>query len=353
MLRGIRKKLKRTQRLILEVKLPQVFHHSRFLSSLYYTIFNPTFHREHKAVLSGKVKHIKEAEEVKANYFLLVRNIHRIEKGLLMRPRRDVFAVEFLTETIDSYIGIMEKKSEDQNPQFKWFTDVLGEYFNVCKFHPIIDEQRKRFMKVRTIGPISGLDCSGPISIPYYRNVSSFAKISYEEFYKLNKQRRSVRWFLDKPVERELIDKAILAAIQAPSACNRQPFEYHVIDDKEKLKNAVELPMGTKGYGHSIQAFIVAVGNLDAYFDERDRHLIYIDASLANMSLMLAFETLGLASCPINWPDIESREIKMEKFLKLKPYQRPIMCIGIGYPDPEGMVAYSEKRTLDQIRKYN
>lgn len=71
------------------------------------------------------------------------------------------------------------------------------------------------------------------------------------------------------------------------------------------------------------------------------------------MSLMLALETLGLSSCPINWPDIEMREKKMDKFLKLEPYQRPIMCMGIGYPDPEGMIAYSEKKQLDHIRSYN
>jgi nitroreductase len=98
---------------------------------------------------------------------------------------------------------------------------------------------------------------------------------------------------------------------------------------------------------------VVIVGNLDAYYDERDRHVIYIDASLAAMSLMLALETLGLSSCAINWPDLEAREKKMERFLSLNKYQRPVMCLGIGYPDPEGMVAFSEKRPLHQIRTYN
>lgn len=350
MLKKIYKRFKKERKAFVEVRLAQLCYQSGLLSSLYYMLFNPSFRREHKAVLAGKVKHHNEAVELKSNYFLLVRNTHRIEKGLLMRPRRDVFALDFIGETIDSYVGLMES-AQAPNPQYKWFTDVLKEYFRVSGPHPLIDQQRERFVRTAEKA-ISTQGCLETVSIPYHRNAASFANISYEEFYKLNKQRRSVRWFLDKPVERSLIDKAILAAIQAPSACNRQPFEYHIIDDKELLKEAVELPMGTKGYAHSIQAMIVAVGNLDAYFDERDRHLIYIDASLANMSLMLALETLGLASCPINWPDIEARERKMERFLKLKPYQRPIMCIGIGYPDPEGMVAYSEKRHLEVIRKF-
>lgn len=95
------------------------------------------------------------------------------------------------------------------------------------------------------------------------------------------------------------------------------------------------------------------MGNLDAYFDERDRHTIYIDASLASMAFILALETLGLSSCGINWPDIEARERKMETRLTLKKHQRALMLMAVGYPDPEGMVAFSEKRSLEQLRKFN
>ncbi|WP_339922421.1 nitroreductase family protein [uncultured Cyclobacterium sp.] len=346
------KKFSKVKNSLYKEKLPLYFHNSTFLSSLYYFLFSPTFRREHRAVLSGKVKHIQEAKKSKYNYFLLVRNTHRIEKGLLMRPRRDFFAADFIGETVDSYLGVIKNQELEKNPQIKWFKDVLTEYFKVCKPHKVIDSERERFLKADTA--LSGADvlCTQIGSLPYKRDPDSFSGISYEDYYKLSKQRKSVRWFLNKPVDRALIDKAILAAVQAPSACNRQPFEYHIIDDRANLDQVIELPMGTKGYAHSIQTFIVAVGNLDAYFDERDRHLIYIDASLANMSLMLALETLGLGSCPINWPDIELREQRMTEFLNLKAHQRPIMCIGIGYPDPEGKVAFSEKRSLDDIRKY-
>ncbi|UZD23032.1 nitroreductase family protein [Algoriphagus halophytocola] len=283
---------------------------------------------------------------------MLVRNTHRLEKGLLMQPRRDVFAAEYIRETVDCYIGV-----KNGNPQYaddlqlKWSRDVLNSFFEVVKSHPIIDVEKARFLESEHS---AGFKSTHDISFtPYLRKASDFSSITYEEFYKLNRQRRSVRWFLNKEVPRDLIDKAILAAIQAPSACNRQPFSFRVLDDKHLLEKAVTLPMGTKGYAHSIMTFIVVVGNLEAYFDERDRHLIYIDASLANMSLMLALETLGLSSCPINWPDIEEREVEMSKFLNLEAYERPIMCIGVGYPDPEGMVAFSEKRSLDKIRMYN
>ena len=33
--------------------------------------------------------------------------------------------------------------------------------------------------------------------------------------------------------------------------------------------------------------------------------------------------------------------------------ERVIMLIAIGYPDPQGLVAYSEKKSLAVIRRYN
>lgn len=98
---------------------------------------------------------------------------------------------------------------------------------------------------------------------------------------------------------------------------------------------------------------VAVVGTLDAFYCERDRHVIYIDSSLAAMSFSLALETVGLSSCIFNWPDIEKRERMAEKVLGLEGYERPIMFMGVGYPDPEAMVAYSQKRPLEVIREYN
>lgn len=351
MMKNIIKKIEFRVNNIIEKELPKVAYKSRFLSNLYYLLFNNSFSREHQATLAGKVKHIKEAEKLKANYFMLVRNTHRIEKGLLMRPRKDVFAKNYIAETIDSLKGVWKQHDSKVNPQMKWFNDVLDEYFTVAGKDDYVQTQKQKFLKITGITSANGTVVKK--SVPYFRDHQNVSTISYDEFYKLTRQRRSVRWYLQKPVDRTLIDKAILAANQSPSACNRQPFEFRIIDDPSLVKQVAEFPMGTQGYSHSIPVLIVIVGNLDAYFDERDRHVIYIDASLANMSLMLALETLGLSSCPINWPDIEAREQKMENFLKLKKHQRPVMCLSVGYPDPEGMVAYSEKRPLEQIRKYN
>ena len=71
------------------------------------------------------------------------------------------------------------------------------------------------------------------------------------------------------------------------------------------------------------------------------------------MAFMLALETVGLASCAINWPDFEPLERKMQRTLGLELHERPIMLIAIGYADPNGLVAYSQKKELGSFRSYN
>ncbi len=320
-------------------------HKSTFFSKVYYTFFSSAFDREFQAVLSGKAAYFNLGNSEEANVVLLTRNIHRIEKGLLMKPRRQTFATKFIGETVHAL-----KKTLASHPgsgQLSYYQDVLTAYFEATEESqdPTIVRSREQYAILS-----SSKQASIEKKVPYRR--TNKQPITFEDFYRLCKRRRSVRWFTDQPVDRGLIDKAIEAANQSPSACNRQPFRYVIIDDPTKLAYAVKLPMGTAGYSHSITALIVCVGNLAAYFDERDRHLIYIDGSLANMALMFALETLGLSSVPINWPDIEDREEKMEKFLGLAKFERPIMCIGIGYPDLDELVAYSDKKPLGAIRVY-
>ena len=263
-----------------------------------------------------------------------------------MNPRREVFAVDYIGETVDEYIKIA--KQVHCSAELEWFHDVLKEYFSVTSKHPVIDQNRELFNSDNTY-PSS----KEPQSIPQERAKYQLSGITYESFYKLCRQRRSVRWYEDKKVPRNLVDKAILAAIQSPSACNRQPFEFRIFDDPQLVRKISEIPKGTVGFTHQFPMVIVVVGNLSAYQFDRDRHLIYIDGSLATMSFMFALETLGLSACPINWPGIESLEKEMSKALGLESYECPILLISVGYPKAGGKIPFSHKKELNQVRKYN
>lgn len=331
---------------------------SRQASRLYYAVFSDAFTREQQGVLYGRLKYIESTTGTTEDFSLLRRNTHRLEKGLLMRPRRGVFALGYIEETVQAYCDRVEAKRSARNGdaidprELEWARDVLSQYFGVVEPHPVVAEARQTFHAVENGHQGYGVGEDASPKIPYVRPVEK-PPVSYEALMDLSRRRRSVRWFRDEEVPRMLIDQAIEVAAQAPSACNRQPFEMRVYDDPELVREIASLPGGTKGYASNIPVIIVIVGKLRAYFSDRDRHVVYIDGSLAAMALMYALETLGLSSCPINWPDVEQREARMQEYLKLEPDERPIMLLAVGYPDPEGMVAYSHKKSLSTLRTYN
>ncbi|MBE9052588.1 nitroreductase family protein [Nostocales cyanobacterium LEGE 11386] len=321
---------------------------SELLSSLYYAVFSSAFAKEHRGCIYGQLKYLEGCLASQESQYLLRRNIHRLEKGLLMQPRRDVFATDYILETFQSYEKVLVGwDNYTDSSELGWAYDVLSKYFTVVASHPVIDEVRKKFLALKPVTPAE------VPRIPYKRDLSKPASVSYEDLLELSYRRRSVRWYLQKPVPRELIDKAITIAALSPSACNRQPFEFRVFDEPKIIQKVASIPMGTQGFSHNFPVIVVVVGKLRAYFSERDRHVIYIDGSLASMSFMYALETLGLSSCPINWPDIDLKEREMATLLGLEPDERPIMLISLGYPDPDGMVAYSHKKSLNQLRRYS
>jgi len=324
----------------------------RVTSRLYFGMLSGAFSREHRAVLAGLLRYHEIERGHEVNRFLLRRNVHRLEKGLLMRPMRDVFALSYIGETVAAFEQATAALGRGDDgagaDEWRWARDVLAEFFAVTASHPTLDPLRTRFEALAT-EPAHGADPAAP----YHRDLDGDPPVAYEALRELARRRRSVRWYEPRPVPRELVDKALLIAAEAPSACNRQPFVYRIFDDPEKVEALATLPMGTRGFAQNFPMVLAIVGRLRAYFNPRDRHLIYIDGSLSAMSLMLALETLGLSSCPINWPDMKDREKKVARLLGLEADERVVMLMSIGYPDREGKVAYSHKKDLNELRTYN
>lgn len=333
-------------------RLVELGARSPVFASFYYAVFNRSFDREHRAVLSGRLAHDRSDEQEVKTSSVLRRGIHRLEKGILSKPRRDIFAVGYIRETVDFYERAVQSRENGAlvpDEELKWAHDVLEKYFSITGTHPRIDAQRERFREL----PSPSVETNGQPKRPYKRDLSVPPSVDYKDLLELSKRRRSVRWFRQEPVPRELIRKAVDVASMSPSACNRQPFEFRVFDDPELVDEVASLPAGTKGFHHNFPAMIVLVGELRNYYGERDRHLIYIDASLAAMGFVYAAECLGLSTCCINWPDIEEYEQEADEVLGLEPDQRPVMFMALGYPDPDGMVAYSQKKPSRQICTFN
>ena len=304
--------------------------------------------RERRYVRRG-IRAYERSVDSGTDLYLLRRNVHRIEKGLTMRPVRNDFAGAYIGETVDAFHGgVRSKVLAPQHPEFNWMYSVLSGYFDATatSTRPAIASSRSKFRDALT-----GIDPGSPESGPHPA-IPLIPTVKIDDFEALATGRRSVRWFTSESVSRDLVDRAVEIAAESPTACNRQPYRFEIFDDPTSTAKVAAIPMGTDGYEHQIPGLVVIVGNLSAFFDRRDRHLIYIDGCLAAMGLVYALEAQGVNSCCINWPDLPDREAEMRQLLGLQPYERVVMLIAYGYADPDALVPFSAKRLVDDIRRY-
>ncbi len=162
------------------------------------------------------------------------------------------------------------------------------------------------------------------------------------------KERRSHRFFLDKSVEREKIEKILELAMWAPSAMNRQQW-FFVVVGGERLKKLISAIQ--KGYEHILprlqrffadkpkvikltEQFFRTLGNapvaIFAYYTPTGddfADLQSVAAAIQNM--ILAAHALGLGSCWMTGPVHVEEEINRELGITGK---KLVAVIPIGYP---------------------
>ncbi len=139
----------------------------------------------------------------------------------------------------------------------------------------------------------------------------------------------------------------------APSSCNRQPFAFYLFDRKPTVEAIANLAGGAKSFASNIPALAMVVGSTNASPSPGDRHLMYIDGSLAAMNFILALESMGISTCPINWPDNKGPERELRKLIDLKAYERPILIIAMGKSDREALVACSARKSTTEMCRFN
>jgi len=126
--------------------------------------------------------------------------------------------------------------------------------------------------------------------------------------------RRSIRSFIkEKKVEQEKIDILLRAAQQAPSACNKQPWEFLVLNDEKVIDSIAPID---KHYVLAAKAplVIIVLGNeKTSYRGENSLAWYPQDLSASIQNILLQAAELGLGSVWIGtYPD-EVRIIWIKK----------------------------------------
>src|SRR5881394_978500 len=112
------------------------------------------------------------------------------------------------------------------------------------------------------------------------------------ETWKAIRSRRNVRQFEERSISDEDLARILEAGRRAPSAVNRQPWDFVVVTGPERLVALAQVWRYSHVAGSAATVAIVA----ERLEDVRARELQFFDLGQAMMSMMLAAADLGIGS---------------------------------------------------------
>ena len=139
--------------------------------------------------------------------------------------------------------------------------------------------------------------------------------------------RVSIRKYQQRPVEREKVERLLQAAMAAPSAGNQQPWEFYVVENREKLE-ALSRCSPYAGCASRATLGIVACTRVNCMMPEYAQ----IDLSIAMENMWLAMEDEGLGGVWLGVAPIEERMQYVEKILGIPDDLRAFALFAVGYP---------------------
>jgi nitroreductase len=154
--------------------------------------------------------------------------------------------------------------------------------------------------------------------------------------------RRSVRKYLDKPVEHEKLETIVRAGINAPSGMNRQPWIVRVVESQQLIADVTEV------YKQENAEQVKRDKDFKNMFRNAPNLICVctpakgggeLDAGLLGENMMLAAQSMGLGTCCLGGPvrflkANEKCKFFMDRLDIPSDYQLNYI-IAVGYPDEQ------------------
>ena len=154
--------------------------------------------------------------------------------------------------------------------------------------------------------------------------------------------RRSIRKYLDKPVEHEKLETIVKCGINAPSGMNRQPWVIRVVEDQKLIADVTEV------YKQENTEMVKRDKDFKNMFRNAPNLICVctpangggeLDAGLLGENIMLAAQSMGLGTCCLGGPVRFLLSNEKCKFfldrLDIPASYKLNYIIAIGYPDEQ------------------
>ena len=221
---------------------------------------------------------------------------------------------EFCTANFDIHFPQFDKidvNGQNEHPLYTYLKQQAGGgdiKWNFTKF--LISSQGQVIRRYESRDQVAAIEADMQIYVnPVLANIMA---------------RRSVRRYLDKPVEHHILQTVALAGINAPSAMNRQNWAVRIIEDQNIMASVKDMCRNAPN-------LICVCAPQNGRFD--------LDAGLLGQNIMLAAQALGLGTCiqtgPIRALTTEPKAQAFRDCLDIPEDYKLLYVIAIGYPDEQ------------------
>lgn len=142
--------------------------------------------------------------------------------------------------------------------------------------------------------------------------------------------RTSIRQFTDSPIPTATMETILHAGMAAPTAMNKQPWEFVVVTDRAILDSLIT----AHPYSNlkTATAAIIVCGNMQKAIDGNGRPFWIQDCSAATENILLAAHACGLGAVWCGVYPSKERVEAVSSVLGLPSYVEPLSLVAMGYP---------------------
>ena len=155
-------------------------------------------------------------------------------------------------------------------------------------------------------------------------------------------ERQSIRKYLKEEITDEQLNNLLKAAMQAPSACNQQAWEFIIISDENDKIAISEMHRFAKPASNASK-LIVVLGNLKK---AKIKSMIEQDLGACCENILLQATYEGLGAVWLGFHPIEERSKKLIDYLNIPDYCIPfaVICVGVPAHESNVKIRYDESK---------
>ena len=194
-----------------------------------------------------------------------------------------------------------------------------------------LHEDPSMIWALRTIEEYERRQCNGVAPTP--REPVPPSRCGYDDLVDTIKTRRSIRTYIDKPLDAQTIGKIVEVINWSATSCNRQTARVFVAASPEVASQCLKTCGGATCFSDNVPAFFAFCSDTRSYSMPEEIFLPHVDVCLGVQNCCLAAHALGVSITLLSWArNTPADEIELRRILGIPEYCQIIVAGAAGYP---------------------